>query len=50
MDPGVMARHIQLYVNEYTRALDESAVERMVSWATDEGIFPAAPGSPAMFV
>jgi 1,4-dihydroxy-6-naphthoate synthase len=50
MDPGVMARHIQLYVNEYTRALDESAVERMVSWATDEGIFPAAPGALAMFV
>ena len=32
MDPDVTARHIQLYVNDYTRALDERAVQRMLDW------------------
>lgn len=50
MDPDVAARHIRLYVNDYTLALDESAVEKMVGWAESEGVF--APGTPAqpMFV
>lgn len=50
MDQDVMARHIQLYVNEYTRALDEQAVHRMVEWATREGVFPPADDSLPMFV
>lgn len=50
MDPDVMARHIRLYVNDYTRALDESAVHRMVTWAEQEGLFPAATASLPMFV
>jgi 1,4-dihydroxy-6-naphthoate synthase len=50
MDPEVMARHIRLYVNEYTRAIDEPAVLRMVEWATREGVFPPAAGSLPMFV
>lgn len=50
MDPDVMARHIRLYVNEYTRALDEHAVDRMVEWGTREGLFPPADGSLPMFV
>ena len=40
MDPDVTARHIQLYVNEYTRALDERAVRRMLEWGQEEGVFP----------
>jgi hypothetical protein len=36
-----MARHIRLYVNEYTRALDEPPPHRLVDWATREGLFPA---------
>jgi 1,4-dihydroxy-6-naphthoate synthase len=44
MDPGVMARHIELYVNDYTRALDEDAVRRMLTWAGAEGFFPPADG------
>jgi 1,4-dihydroxy-6-naphthoate synthase len=40
MDPDVMARHIRLYVNDYTRALDEQAVHRMIAWAEQEGFFP----------
>jgi len=42
MDPDVMSRHIELYVNDYTRALDEDAVHRMLTWAGVEGFFPPA--------
>jgi 1,4-dihydroxy-6-naphthoate synthase len=49
MDPEVMARHIRLYVNDYTRALDEHAVQRMLTWAEAEGFFPPA-GSLQLFV
>jgi len=46
MDPDVMARHIRLYVNDYTRALDERAVRRMIAWAEEEALFPK--GDPAL--
>jgi len=50
MDPDVMARHIRLYVNDYTRALDEDAVHRMIAWAESEGLFPPGTGSLPLFV
>ena len=40
MDPVVCARHIQLYVNDYTLALDERAVLTMLEWGEREGVFP----------
>jgi 1,4-dihydroxy-6-naphthoate synthase len=43
MDPAVTRRHIQLYVNDYTRALDERAVVRMLEWGEREGLFPPSP-------
>lgn len=47
MDPDVTARHIKLYVNDYTLALDETAVRRMLEWGEREGVFPRAnPGLP----
>ncbi|MEO8680513.1 MAG: MqnA/MqnD/SBP family protein [Vicinamibacterales bacterium] len=46
MDPEVAARHIKLYVNEYTLALDEGAVQRMLEWGEHEGVFP--PGAEAL--
>lgn len=46
MDPGVLSRHIQLYVNDYTRALDERAVMTMLEWGEREGLFPRASGLP----
>ncbi len=46
MDAGVVARHISLYVNDYTRALDDRAVRRMIAWAEAEGLF--TPGDPAL--
>src|SRR6185503_10492951 len=42
MDPAVIAQHIQLYVNDYTLALDEPAVERLLAWAEEHGFNPAA--------
>jgi 1,4-dihydroxy-6-naphthoate synthase len=50
MDPDVMARHIQLYVNEYTLALDEGAVTTMIAWAEREGVFSKADPALPIFV
>lgn len=47
MDPQVTARHIQLYVNDYTRALDEGAVQKMLEWGRREGVFPPVDDAPA---
>jgi 1,4-dihydroxy-6-naphthoate synthase len=50
MDPNVTASHIKLYVNDYTMALDESAVERMLEWGQREGVFPRANPDLPLFV
>lgn len=49
MDPDVTRRHIQLYVNDYTRALDESAVRTMLEWGRKEGVFPALNAALPLF-
>jgi 1,4-dihydroxy-6-naphthoate synthase len=48
MDATVCARHIQLYVNDYTRALDETAVRTMLEWGEQQGLFP--PSAAPVFV
>jgi 1,4-dihydroxy-6-naphthoate synthase len=50
MDPDVTARHIRLYVNDYTRALDERAVVTMLEWGQREGVFPRADPALRIFV
>ena len=45
MAPDVQARHIRLYVNEYTLALDEHAVQRMLDWGAELGMWPPEPAS-----
>ncbi len=45
----VTARHIQLYVNDYTRALDERAVGTMLDWGEQQGVFPRADRPVAAF-
>jgi 1,4-dihydroxy-6-naphthoate synthase len=50
MDPAVAARHIRLYVNDYTLALDEAAVTAMVSWGEELGAYPPASGGISTFV
>jgi 1,4-dihydroxy-6-naphthoate synthase len=48
MDATVCARHIALYVNDYTKALDERAVRKMLEWGEEQGLFP--PGREPLFV
>ena len=36
MNPAVIAQHIHLYVNDYTLALDESAVSALLDWAEEQ--------------
>jgi 1,4-dihydroxy-6-naphthoate synthase len=48
MDPDVCARHIRLYVNDYTVALDERAVLTMLELGEREGLFP--PNALPVFV
>jgi len=47
MDPTVAQRHIDLYVNAYTQALDESAVERFFAIAEEQGL--CKPSSELIF-
>ena len=49
MDPDVAARHIRLYVNEYTLALDANAVRRMLDWGEHEGVLPVAAQGSSLF-
>lgn len=42
MDPSVIRRHIELYVNDYTVALDENAARRLLAFGEKEGLFPAS--------
>jgi 1,4-dihydroxy-6-naphthoate synthase len=37
MDAAVVAKHIALYVNDYTLALDERAVQMLLDWSQREG-------------
>jgi 1,4-dihydroxy-6-naphthoate synthase len=43
MAPEVIQQHIDLYVNDYTLDLDPVAVERLVGWAEECGLYPASP-------
>ena len=40
MDPDIARRHIDLYVNDYTVQLDETAVRKMLAWGENQGLFP----------
>lgn len=40
MDADVTRRHIDLYVNDYTVQLDETAVLKMLAWGESQGVFP----------
>ncbi len=50
MDPDVAERHIRLYVNDYTRALDERAVMTMLEWGRREGVFPSVNPELPIFI
>jgi 1,4-dihydroxy-6-naphthoate synthase len=42
MAPDVVRRHIALYVNDYTLALDEAAVLALLAFGEREGLFPSS--------
>lgn len=46
MDPAVTAQHIQLYVNDYTIALDERAVHALLDWQQEQGLISRVSTSP----
>jgi len=48
--PDVQARHITLYVNDYTRALDENAVLRMMDFGEREGVFSPSRVALPLFI
>ena len=50
MDPSVVARHIELYVNDYTRELDERAVHALLDWQTQQGLSAAATPGQGIFI
>lgn len=50
MDPSVTAKHIALYVNDYTIALDERAVHALLEWAQQQGIDPHAASTLPIFI
>jgi 1,4-dihydroxy-6-naphthoate synthase len=43
MEPAVMQSHIDLYVNEYTLALDEPAVTKLLEVGEQMGLYPPSP-------
>lgn len=50
MDPAVAAQHIQLYVNDYTLALDERAVFALLDWQLAHGRHSPDPSALPVFV
>lgn len=43
MDPRVIQQHIDLYVNDYSMNLDETAVERLVALGEQAGLYAHSP-------
>lgn len=50
MDASVVAKHIQLYVNDYTLALDERAVHTLLDWQQEQGLNSAPPAALPIFI
>lgn len=50
MDASVVAKHIQLYVNDYTGALDERAVHALLEWQQKQGLNAATSAASPIFI
>jgi 1,4-dihydroxy-6-naphthoate synthase len=50
MDADVVAKHIQLYVNDYTLALDERAVHALLEWQQQQGLNVSGPSARPIFI
>ncbi|MHC4931160.1 MAG: 1,4-dihydroxy-6-naphthoate synthase [Planctomycetota bacterium] len=49
LEPEVVRRHIELYVNDYTLELDERAVHRLLTFGEEQGFFPPSASPPFAF-
>lgn len=49
MDPEVAQRHIRLYVNDYSLALDEDAVRTLLAFGREHRVFSAIDNEPPIF-
>jgi 1,4-dihydroxy-6-naphthoate synthase len=50
MDPTVIAKHIGLYVNDYTIALDETAVQVLLEWSQEHLADQPRAGAMPIFI
>lgn len=50
MDHAVISQHIRLYVNDYTIALDERAVQMLLEWAQQQGVNPTSATALPIFI
>lgn len=50
MAPDVVARHIGLYVNDYTLDVDEASFRTFLRWGNNEGVFADGPEEAAIFI
>ena len=50
MDASVVAKHIQLYVNDYTVALDEQAVHALLDWQQKQDLNTVPASSLPVFI
>jgi 1,4-dihydroxy-6-naphthoate synthase len=46
LEPEVVRRHIELYVNEYTLELEERAVHRLLAFGEEQGFFAPSASPP----
>jgi 1,4-dihydroxy-6-naphthoate synthase len=50
MDSSVIAKHIGLYVNDYTVALDEAAVHALLDWSREHAAGQSRPSTMPIFI
>jgi 1,4-dihydroxy-6-naphthoate synthase len=50
MDPDIIERHVNLYVNDYTLNLDEASFRKFLHWGSEAGVFDHVPGETPIFV
>lgn len=50
MDASVIAKHIGLYVNDYTLALDEAAVNALLDWSREHAVSQSPPSAMPVFI
>jgi len=50
MAADIVARHIRLYVNDYTLDLDEASFRKFLQWGSESGVFADVPEKEPIFI